>query len=694
MATSPSITIEFKPKGDKQLIASIKQLDIATKRLKGTVSIYEKEIEATERAHRKLNRQMKRLNTETLFGVKNQRLLSNSFATIRSKLLLYSFAIGLTTMAFRKLSEASIEQEKVEKKLAHQLGRTSKSLLNYASGLQAVTKFGDEAIIGVQGMLAAFTKDEEQIKLATQATLDLAEAKGMDLKTAGDLVSKTLGSSTNALSRYGIEVTGSANSVLRLESLTRNISTLFAGEATSAANTFGGQVTQMSNAIGDANESMGTFFQPILEKVVKFLKNGADATKEFFSSLQETEMETMIRKFEELGVSAEALKGMKDFQLTKDLEDINAQLDATGKGFKTISEVETAMAESTAKLETSATATSKAVKERSSDMKKLEALNIALNKAEEDGLHFTKDREKIIKVINKETEKEIKMTLQQAIESQMSLKNITEKDAKIKQANKSTEKSLEIVKKEGVNFAAIIELMKKRNALQDELNDKGNDDPTFKLTLEDIQMYTERFSSHIMNVANAYNAQRQASLNASKATALAATDSIRSERLKGRKINEINEEYAAKQAALNRETKKTKRAQTVVNTAVSLMEIWSDDTVKLSGKIIMSALVAELGRQQLKTIDAQKYQYGGMVGGNRHSQGGTMIEAERGEYVVSRKGVESAGIEALNRINAGGGSGSVNISFNGNVLSKDFIEDEAIPQIKEAIRRGADIGIG
>lgn len=694
MATSPSITIEFKPKGDKQLIASIKQLDIATKRLKGTVSIYEKEIEATERAHRKLNRQMKRLNTETLFGVKNQRLLSNSFATIRSKLLLYSFAIGLTTMAFRKLSEASIEQEKVEKKLAHQLGRTSKSLLNYASGLQAVTKFGDEAIIGVQGMLAAFTKDEEQIKLATQATLDLAEAKGMDLKTAGDLVSKTLGSSTNALSRYGIEVTGSANSVLRLESLTRNISTLFAGEATSAANTFGGQVTQMSNAIGDANESMGTFFQPILEKVVKFLKNGADATKEFFSSLQETEMETMIRKFEELGVSAEALKGMKDFQLTKDLEDINAQLDATGKGFKTISEVETAMAESTAKLETSATATSKAVKERSSDMKKLEALNIALNKAEEDGLNFTKDREKIIKVINKETEKEIKMTLQQAIERQMSLKNITEKDAKIKQANKSTEKSLEIVKKEGVNFAEIIELMKRRNALQDELNDKGNDDPTFKLTLEDIQMYTERFSSHIMNVANAYNAQRQASLNASKATALAATDSIRSERLKGRKINEINEEYAAKQAALNRETKKTKRAQTVVNTAVSLMEIWSDDTVKLSGKIIMSALVAELGRQQLKTIDAQKYQYGGMVGGNRHSQGGTMIEAERGEYVVSRRGVESAGIEALNRINAGGGSGSVNISFNGNVLSKDFIEDEAIPQIKEAIRRGADIGIG
>ena len=70
-----------------------------------------------------------------------------------------------------------------------------------------------------------------------------------------------------------------------------------------------------------------------------------------------------------------------------------------------------------------------------------------------------------------------------------------------------------------------------------------------------------------------------------------------------------------------------------------------------------------------------------------------MIEAEQGEYVVSRAGVQSIGIEALNRINAGGGS-AVNITFSGNVMSKDFIEDEAIPQIKEAIRRGADIGVG
>jgi len=204
-----------------------------------------------------------------------------------------------------------------------------------------------------------------------------------------------------------------------------------------------------------------------------------------------------------------------------------------------------------------------------------------------------------------------------------------------------------------------------------------------------------KLTNSVVNTLNQYQKLQQTQLDADKATELSAANSIRSERLRQRKINEINEIYAAKQKDLNKESKRIKRTQTVINTSVGIMEALSDKTITSTfAKIAMAALIGAQGAMQLSTIDAQKYATGGMVGGNRHSQGGTMIEAEKGEYVVSRKGVESAGIEALNRINAGGGSGSVNISFNGNVLSKDFIEDEAIPQIKEAIRRGADIGIG
>ena len=123
------------------------------------------------------------------------------------------------------------------------------------------------------------------------------------------------------------------------------------------------------------------------------------------------------------------------------------------------------------------------------------------------------------------------------------------------------------------------------------------------------------------------------------------------------------------------------------------MEVWSDEEMSNWGKALMSVMVARLGAAQLRTIDAAKYEQGGLVGGRRHSQGGTMIEAERGEYVVSRRGVEAAGIEALNRINSGAGGG-INISINNPILSKDVVEDDLIPQIKEAIRRGADIGVG
>ena len=61
---------------------------------------------------------------------------------------------------------------------------------------------------------------------------------------------------------------------------------------------------------------------------------------------------------------------------------------------------------------------------------------------------------------------------------------------------------------------------------------------------------------------------------------------------------------------------------------------------------------------------------------------------------MRRDAVDTVGIETMNRINEGGIGGTINISFSGNVLSRDFIEDEAIPQIRDAIRRGEDIGIG
>jgi hypothetical protein len=168
------------------------------------------------------------------------------------------------------------EQEQAEKKLEVALGKTSKALLSHASALQKMTTFGDEAIIGVQASLAAFIKDEEQIKKATEATLDMAVAMGMDLKAAGDLVAKTLGSSTNAMSRYGIQVEGAVGSTERLESLTNNVATLFGGQASAQAETMAGSLDQMSASVGDAGEALGELLSPMVITTAKAIKTLAE----------------------------------------------------------------------------------------------------------------------------------------------------------------------------------------------------------------------------------------------------------------------------------------------------------------------------------------------------------------------------------------------------------------------------------
>ena len=89
------------------------------------------------------------------------------------------------------------------------------------------------------------------------------------------------------------------------------------------------------------------------------------------------------------------------------------------------------------------------------------------------------------------------------------------------------------------------------------------------------------------------------------------------------------------------------------------------------------------------------FEQGGYVGGRRHSEGGTLIEAERGEFVMSRRAVESIGLETLNQLNSGtSGAGSVVVNVSGNVMTQDFVEGELAESIKEAVRRGSDFGIG
>ena len=185
-------------------------------------------------------------------------------------------AMGATmTIVGLKVARAAGIQEQAEFTLAEAMKvagtftkEAHKHNLEYAASLQKMTSFGDEAIIGVQKMLTNFGIEKEAMDGLTKATLDLAAAKGMDLKAAGDLVAKSVGSTTNALTRYGIEVTGAVGSTERAQTAVENITKIFGGAASAMADTYLGRIEQLKNRWGDFVETVGFRVIPIIEQIM------------------------------------------------------------------------------------------------------------------------------------------------------------------------------------------------------------------------------------------------------------------------------------------------------------------------------------------------------------------------------------------------------------------------------------------
>jgi hypothetical protein len=137
--------------------------------------------------------------------------------------------------------------------------------------------------------------------------------------------------------------------------------------------------------------------------------------------------------------------------------------------------------------------------------------------------------------------------------------------------------------------------------------------------------------------------------------------------------------------------KPVKYAQAVSNTALGVSQALASAPPPFN--IALAAITAAAGAIEIQTIAASEYEQGGLVGGKRHSQGGTLIEAEQGEFVMRRSAVESIGVENLNRMNQGGGATN-NLTFyiSGNVMTQEYVEGELAEQIRDAVRRGSDFG--
>lgn len=195
-----------------------------------------------------------------------------------------AFAVGQIKNAIVDLTEATMAQEKAEKRLetlAKNVPGTTEAqitaLKQLAAAQQNLTTIGDEVTIAGQSQLATFQLSADTIAKLTPAFQDLAvgtygaNVSQEQMIQSGNLLGKVMMGQVGALSRVGVSFSEAQAAILQTGSESEKAATLvevlgqnFGGLAQSMRNTREGQIIAMQNAWGDMKEVLGAYILPIL----------------------------------------------------------------------------------------------------------------------------------------------------------------------------------------------------------------------------------------------------------------------------------------------------------------------------------------------------------------------------------------------------------------------------------------------
>jgi hypothetical protein len=206
-----------------------------------------------------------------------------------------STGLTLPIIAFGAASvKAFDEQIKAETKLRTALGDNAEAfevLKKQAQDLQKITIFGDEATLEAQSFLAQLGLNADAILRLTPLIQDFATAQGIQLTDAAKLVAKSVGSSTNALSRYGLQIEGTVGEQDRLESAVNALTTAFGGQSEAIAKEGLGPLQQLKNELGDVSEKFGEIVLEFIDPLTKGLEKISDA----LSNLTKEQKENIVQ---------------------------------------------------------------------------------------------------------------------------------------------------------------------------------------------------------------------------------------------------------------------------------------------------------------------------------------------------------------------------------------------------------------
>ena len=720
---SDKIVIKFKPEGDRKLVKAIERLAAAQNKL-------EKRTNQTTVASKKFNQQQKLVGQRVERNTASFGKLQSTIAVYRNKLLLAAFAATAFSKTIGKLTSLYSEQENAEKKLSVALGSTSQELLDFASAQQEVTTFGDEATISAMAQAAAFTSNEDKIKLLTVAAQDLSAAQGRDLASSMDLLVKSAFSSTNALQRYGIEIDSGLKGSQKLKAITTAIARLYGGQAKAAAETYSGATKQLSDAFGDLGEELGKVFAESLLPLV----NGF---KELAIILQKFPMGKTIQGVTALGtamvVTSSRFKTLRAVMLaslisfpkiTAAMYKMGAAVRFIGFAFKSVAFF--AIFEGISRLGSflfslggQAEKAAPKIDESAASvmtllgrLKEVKSINQAhqLDQLTAATIHMTKRQIKIAEdALNSakvlfsgmaSDHKDYQAALETVTDSEEKLFKLREKLAEQEDTKKKVEQELEnqrirtrnytndliqklgrqnqLVKEKLIGDEMSLELLKiTQSAKEKDINLTQSQIEQIEVQLEKRQALNDQIAQQTQ-ITSTINSMSQAFSNFILQTNTGLITWRNFGDLVVGQIQRILAQILALRLSI------TALNALKINVPVSMGSQASGAESLLNlipGVSAITNIVSGIG-------SILGFHNGGLVPTSYHSGGEVPAVLQSGEYVMSRSAVDAIGIENLNSLNAGGSAQNVTINVTGNVMSQDFVEGELMQSINNAIRKG------
>lgn len=166
---------------------------------------------------------------------------------------------------FAEPIRAAIEQENAVNELNTALAisgqfsrEASEGMQAFAEELQKTTKFEDDQVLSASALLQSLNRlDEEGLKQATQASVDLASALGVGLEQGARLVSGALKDGTVSMRGVSIAFQKGATDAETFSNVMKGLGDRFGGAAAAQVLTFSGGLANLSHSFSDVKENVG-----------------------------------------------------------------------------------------------------------------------------------------------------------------------------------------------------------------------------------------------------------------------------------------------------------------------------------------------------------------------------------------------------------------------------------------------------